>query len=330
MFNNQIVAKAANLCSVALVSAGILMSSSALAAGYPEKAITFINPYSAGGPSDVLARIVAKEMSTILGQPIIVQNKPGAGASIGAAYVARSEADGYTLLFGTAAAHVVSPMIEKVTYDGLKDFSFVGMVGNIPNVLTVHPDTKITSVKQLIQYSKDHPDKLNYASAGNGSSPHLTGENFKLKTGASLTHIPYKGAAPATTDMVGGAVQAGFINLPGVLSFIKTGKLTALAIAASKRSPALPNVPTFAELGYSGFEGSSWYSLAAPAGTPAAVVDTLYAALAKVMNDPKVQEQLEAQGVEPFLMNASDSLAFVEKDKARIKQLLQASNIQIN
>ena len=311
------------------LAGALLLTAPAMAASYPDKPITFVNPYSAGGPSDILVRIVAKEMSEILGQPIIVQSKPGAGASIGAAYVARSPADGYTALFGTAAAHIVTPMMEKVPYDGLQDFAFVGMVGNIPNVLTVHPTLGVTSVKELIEKSKAKPDTINYASAGNGSSPHLTGENFKLKTGASLLHIPYKGAAPATTDMVGGAVQTGFINLPAVLPFIKDNKLNALAIAAGKRSPALPNVPTFAELGYSGFEGSSWYSLAVPKETPKEAVDTLYGALSKALADPDVLAQLEQQGVEPFLMNGADAAAFIAKDKERIKPLLEASHIKI-
>lgn len=316
--------------ALTLAFAGAPLFGGAAAADYPDKAITFINPYAAGGPSDILVRIVAKEMSSVLGQPIVVQSRPGAGASIGAAQAARADADGYTALFGTAAAHVVSPMMEQVPYDGIQDFTFVGMVGNIPNVLTVHPSLGVNSVEQLVDKSKAEPDTLNYASAGNGSSPHLTGENFKMKTGASLLHIPYKGAAPATTDMVSGAVQTGFINLPAVLPFIKEGQLTALAIAAGQRSSALPDVPTFAELGYSGFEGSSWYSLAVPKDTPSEVVDTLYDALGKALDNPEVLAQLERQGVEPFLMTGPEATGFIIKDRERIKSMFEASQIKIN
>ncbi|OWT62063.1 Bug family tripartite tricarboxylate transporter substrate binding protein [Candidimonas nitroreducens] len=314
------------LFGATLLAAGALASAPGLAA-YPTQPINFVNPYSAGGPSDILGRIVSQNMSKILGQQFIVQNKPGAGAAIGAAYVAHASPDGYTMLIGTAAAHAVSPLLEKTPYDGIKDFKFVGMIANIPNVLTVYPATGITTVKQLIQESKAHPDKFSYASAGNGSSPHLTGENFKLVTGAKMLHVPYKGAAPATTDMVSGLVQVGFMNLPAVLPFVKSGKLHALAIAASSRSPTLPDVPTFAQLGYSGFEGSSWYSLAVPAKTPDAVVQTLYSALANTMHDPKILKQLAAQGIEPFLMDPAQTKAFIIKDQQRIKGLLKAAHL---
>jgi tripartite-type tricarboxylate transporter receptor subunit TctC len=325
MFTN-ISHPAKALFGAALLAAGVLASAPGLAA-YPAQPINFVDPYSAGGPSDILGRIVSQNMGTILHQQVIVQNKPGAGAAIGAAYVAHAAPDGYTILIGTAAAHAVSPLLEKTPYDGINDFKFIGMIANIPNVLTVSPATGITTVKQLIQESKAHPDKYSYASAGNGSSPHLTGENFKLVTGAKMLHVPYKGAAPATTDMVSGLVQVGFMNLPAVLPFIKSGKLRALAIAASSRSPTLPDVPTFTQLGYAGFEGSSWYSLAVPAKTPDAVVHTLYAALEKTVHDPKVLKQLAAQGIEPFLMDPAQTKAFIIKDQSRIEGLLKAAHL---
>ncbi len=314
-----------------LASAVLLMAAAAAggaqAAGFPDRPITFINPYAAGGPGDILARIVAKQMSAELGQTIIIQSKPGGGASIGADFVARSKPDGYTVLFGTAAAHIVTPLMQKVQYDGLKDFTFVGMVGNIPNVLTVAADTGLTSVDELIKDSRASPDKYSYASAGNGSSPHLTGENFKQKTQARLLHVPYKGAAPASTDLAGGLVKVGFLNLPAVLPFIKEGKLRALAIAANKRSPALATVPTMDELGYDGFKGSSWYSMAVPADTPPDVVQTLYAALKKASDNPETIKMYEKQGVEPFLMDSKTAADFVGQDKARIEQLLRAAEI---
>lgn len=299
----------------------------AFAADYPTKPITFINPYAAGGPADILARIVAKQMSDELGQSIIIQSKPGGGASIGAEYVARAKPDGYTVLFGTAAAHIVTPLMQKVQYDGIQDFTFVGIVGNIPNVLTVAADTNLKSVDELISDSKKNPEKYSYASAGNGSSPHLTGENFKQKTQARLLHVPYKGAAPASTDLAGGLVKVGFLNLPAVLPFIKEGKLHALAIAANKRSPALPDVPTMDELGYDGFKGSSWYSMAVPANTPKEVVDTLYAALKKVSENPETLKLYEKQGVEAFLMDSKAAGEFVAQDRERIEKLLKAANI---
>lgn len=320
MFRNRLFTGAATL-----LFAGAMHP--AFAADYPNKPITFINPYAAGGPADILARIVAKQMSDELGQSIIIQSKPGGGASIGAEYVARAKPDGYTVLFGTAAAHIVTPLMQKVQYDGLKDFTFVGMVGNIPNVLTVAADTNLKSVDELITDSKNNPEKYTYASAGNGSSPHLTGENFKQKTQAKLLHVPYKGAAPASTDLAGGLVKVGFLNLPAVLPFIKEGKLHALAIAANKRSPALPDVPTMDELGYDGFKGSSWYSMAVPANTPKDVVDRLYAALKKVSENPETVKMYEKQGVEAFLMDSKAASEFVAQDRERIEKLLKAANI---
>jgi len=311
--------------AITILAAGVMHS--AQAAGFPDKPITFINPYAAGGPADILARIVAKQMSEELGQSIIIQSKPGGGASIGAEYVARSKPDGYTVLFGTAAAHVVTPLMQKVPYDGIKDFTFVGMVGNIPNVLTVAADSGLKSVDELIKDSQANPEKYTYASAGNGSSPHLTGENFKQKTQAKLLHVPYKGAAPASTDLAGGLVKVGFLNLPAVLPFIKQGKLHALAIAANKRSPALPDVPTMDELGYDGFKGSSWYSMAVPVNTPKEVVDTLYAALKKVSENPDTIAMYEKQGVEPFLMDSRTASDFVAQDRERIEKLLDAAQI---
>ncbi len=320
MFRNRLFTGAATLLIASVTHP-------AFAADYPNKPITFINPYAAGGPADILARIVAKQMSDELGQSIIIQSKPGGGASIGAEYVARAKPDGYTVLFGTAAAHIVTPLMQKVQYDGLKDFTFVGMVGNIPNVLTVAADTNLKSVDELISDSKNNPEKYTYASAGNGSSPHLTGENFKQKTQAKLLHVPYKGAAPASTDLAGGLVKVGFLNLPAVLPFIKEGKLHALAIAANKRSPALPDVPTMDELGYDGFKGSSWYSMAVPANTPKAVVDRLYAALKKVSENPETVKMYEKQGVEAFLMDSKAASEFVAQDRERIEKLLKAANI---
>ncbi len=314
------------------IAAGVMLlvagaAQTAHAADYPSKPITFINPYAAGGPADILARIVVKQMSEELGQSIVIQSKPGGGASIGAEYVARSKPDGYTVLFGTAAAHIVTPLMQKVPYDGIKDFTFVGMVGNIPNVLTVAADSGIKSVKELVEDSQKNPEKYSYASAGNGSSPHLTGENFKQKTQAKLLHIPYKGAAPASTDLASGLVKVGFLNLPAVLPFIKDGKLHAIAIAASKRSPALPDVPTMEELGYEGFKGSSWYSMAVPANTPKEIVDTLYAALKKVTENPETVKMYDKQGAEPFLMDTQATTEFVKQDQSRIQKLLEAANI---
>ncbi|ARP94908.1 Bug family tripartite tricarboxylate transporter substrate binding protein [Bordetella genomosp. 13] len=314
----------------ALAFASTAMAANALAQDdYPSRPITLVNPYAVGGPADLLGRALAKALGDALGQPVIVENKAGGGASIGAAYVAKAAPDGYTLLIGTAAAHTVTPAATKVPYDGIADFEFVGMVANVPNVLTVHPSVPAKNVKEFIALAKSQPGKLNYVSAGLGSSPHIGAEMFKHAAGVDLVHVPYKGAAPAVNDMVAGTVPVGFLNISASLPFIESGRLRALAYGGASRSPDLPDVPTFAEAGLPDLEMGSWYSLAVPAKTPQAVVEKLAQALQFVQADAEFKQLLAAQNAEVMPQMKTQATEFVRADGKRLAELVRASGMKL-
>jgi len=312
-----------------LVAALVLAASGAQAQSYPTKPIVLVNPYAAGGPADLVARSLAKRLGTELGQQVVVENKAGGGATIGAAYVARAEADGYTLLFGTAAAHIVTPLIQPTPYDGIKDFTFIALAANQPNLLVVNPSVKANTAKELIELARSNPGKLNYGSSGTGTSPHLGGELIKQQAKIEMAHIPYGGAAPAITDLVAGRLQVGVMNLSGELPFVKAGKLRALAYASKTRSPLLPDVPTFAEAGLGGAESASWYTVAAPKGTPAAVVNKLNAALNAVTRKAEYRKLMEAQGTELATLSPEETTRFVVDDAQRTKDLIKSANLKL-
>ncbi len=298
--------------------------SAAQAADYPSKPVVLINPYAAGGPSDVLARKLAEELRSELKSAVIVENKPGAAAALGTAYVSNARADGYTLLMGTSAGHVVTPLLQKVAYNGVGDFSFIGIVARQSNVLVVNRDLKINSVKELIDYAQKHPGQLNFGSAGTGGATHLSGEQFKRKTGVNIVHVPYSGAAPALTDLLGGQVQLGFLNLSACLPYIKDGRVKALAYGAKKRSPLLPEVPTLEEVGVHDAEVATWYSLAAPKETPAPIIDKLNKALLVIDQKPDYRQFLGQLDGEILALTPSQTLDFVKQDQTAMQDLLKA------
>jgi tripartite-type tricarboxylate transporter receptor subunit TctC len=313
--------------AVATAAATLCATHDAAAAGtqdYPSQPITLVNPYAAGGPADVLGRALARKLEQQLGKTVIVENKAGGGAAIGTAYVARAKPDGYTLLLGTSNAHVVTPLMQPTPYDGVKDFAFISIVANQPNMLVVHPKINVNTVQELIALARKEPGKLNYASAGPGSSPHLGAELFRERAQIDITHIPYSGAAPAITDLVGGQVDMAVLNLAATLPFIQQGKLKALAYASSQRSPLLPNVPTLTEAGIKDADSTSWYSLAAPKGTPPAIVQKLNEAVAAINKDPQYQKAMETQGVELRTMTPQEATAFVEKDRQTMGALVKS------
>jgi tripartite-type tricarboxylate transporter receptor subunit TctC len=318
-----------NFYRLAFFGASMAIAVSAHAQNYPNKPITLVNPYAAGGPVDALARMLARGMGENLKQTIIVVNKAGAGASIGAAYVAHSDPDGYTVLLGTAAAHYITPGTMKTPYDGLKDFTFIGMVDNAANVLVVNPALPVHSLKEFLALAKSEPGKLNYGSSGTGTSPHIGMEELKLQAGINLTHVPYRGAAPALIDLAEGQVQAGLINTSGVLPFVRSGKLRALAFASSSRSPALPDVPTFAEAGVPGFVSGSWHSLAVPAATPPAVVNRLALALAAVQASAEFKKGLVSLGTDPFVLGPARTSAYIGDEARRTLAMFKATNMKI-
>ncbi len=294
---------------------------------YPSRPITLINPYAAGGPADTLARGLANALETRLKQPVIVDSKAGGTATIGTGYVARAKPDGYTLLISTSAGHVVTPLMQKIPYDGINDFAFIAVVANQPNVLVVNPDLGVGTLQGLIALAKKDPGKLNYASAGTGGATHLGAEGFLQSAQIKITHVPYGGAAPALKDLLGGQVQMGMLNLAATRAFIEQGKLKALAYGGPKRTPLLPQVPTMAEAGFVGGESSTWYTLAAPKGTPADALEVLRKTVADINADPAYQQLLASQGAERMDLSPAETTAFVQRDKVAMAKLLGLLNL---
>ena len=318
------------MMSVRLSAALVLASLATAAHGqtYPAGPVMLVNPYAAGGPADSLARPIASAMSDILGQQVVILNKPGAVTAIAAQYVARAQPDGLNLLLSTASAHIVTPALSKVGYDGMRDFAFVAMIASVPNVLVVRPTLGVNNVPELIALAKQKPGTLNYGSVGNGSQPHLAAEMFQQMTATKLNHIPYKGAAPATTDLLSGQIDLAFLNAPVLIPHIAAGKLKALATTTMKRAEQLPDVPTLNELGLKDFDVATWYGITAPAGTPPAIVEKLAAALTKVLNSPDIKAKFAQQGTEVFLLQPKEFEAYVRQDAKRLTDLIKSANIQ--
>ena len=266
---------------------------------WPSKPIKIIVGYSAGGATDVLARLIAVPMSNQLGQPIVVENRPGANSNLGAELVARSTPDGYTLYAFSIANTINATLYPKLSCDPVKDFDAIGMIAKIPNILVVYPNLPIKSVADYVRYAKESKDGITFASSGSGSSIHLSGEMFKMQAKIKMLHIPYKGSAPAVTDLLGGQVDSMFDNAPSSLPHVQAGKLRPIAVTSAQRSSFLPDVPTIAESGYPGFDIQSWFALVAPAGTPAPVIKKLNGALNKALNSPEVRQRLQELAATP-------------------------------
>jgi len=297
----------------------------AFAEPYPAKPITIVVPYGAGGTNDILARTIAAGISPMLGQPVIVSNRAGAGGNLGAAYVANAEPDGYTLLLASSGVFAINKWLYKnLPYDP-GTLAPIMLAGKVPNVLLASPTLPVNTEKELIAYAKEHPGKLNFASMGTGTSGHLMSELFKQQAGIQAQHVPYRGSTAALTDMLGGQVQLMFDNLPTALPHVKSGKLRALAVSTEQRAPLLPDVPTVAEAGVPGFAATAWFGVAAPAGTPADVIGKLNAAMAKVMEDPKTKGVLEAQGVTYSPNSAADFAAFIASESPKWQKVVEIS-----
>lgn len=307
------IALAASLCAAAHTLAE---------PAWPSRPIVLVHPYAAGGPADTMARALGQQLQALLKQPVIVDGKAGGAATIGTAFVARAKPDGYTLLMGTSAGHVVTPLMQKVPYDGIADFAFIAVVANQPSVLVVHPSLGVNTLQELVVLARKDPGKLNYASAGAGGATHLGAEAFFKRAQLQITHVPYSGAAPALKDLLGGQVQMAMLNLAATRPFIDDGKLRALAYGGGVRTPLLPQVPTLAEAGYKGTEVSTWYTLAAPKGTPTPVIEMLRKAFAEVNTEPAYQKVLASQGAERMDLTPAATTAFVQRDKADMGRLL--------
>ncbi len=292
---------------------------------WPDKPIKIIVGYSAGGATDVLARLVAVKMTGTLGQTVIVENKPGANSNVGAELVARAPADGYTLYAYSIANTINMSLYPKLGYDSIKDFEPIGMIAKIPNILVVNPNLPIKTVADYVRYAKDSKDGITFASSGSGSSIHLSGEMFKMQAKIQMLHIPYKGSAPAVTDLLGGQVESMFDNAPSALPHVQAGKLRPIAITSAQRSPSLPDVPTLAESGYPGFDVQSWFALVAPAGTPKAIIEKLNAALNKALVAPDVRQRLQELGATPDPGTPEKMRDFATAEVKRWREVVKAS-----
>lgn len=297
---------------------------------WPNKPIKYIVPVAAGGGSDMIGRAVCDRLAKLLGQPMVVENHGGGGGVIASQATARAAADGYTLMQGYVATHGTAPATRKLPFDPLKDFSPIGMIGSTPNVLAVHAGLDIKDTRSFLDYLKKNPAKVSYGSAGAGSLTHLTGELFKQQTGSFMVHIPYRGIAPAITDVIAGQTQAIFPGLAAALPHIRSGRLRALAVTGTQRHPALKDVPTLEESGLKGFDAQQWYGIVGPAGMPAPIVKQLNEALAQVLAQPDFKEKLSAEAVELMPMSPEQFAAYMKADIARWSALAKARNINLD
>jgi tripartite-type tricarboxylate transporter receptor subunit TctC len=313
------------------LAAGFAVAASAQAQNYPNKPIKLIIPFPPGGTTDIVGRIVADKLSKELGQAVVVDNRGGGGGSIGAAALAKSEPDGYTIGMSTVSTHAVNTACNpKLGYDPITDFTPITNLARTPNVLTVNPKFPAQDFKQFLNYVKKNPGKFSYASSGTCSITHMMGEQFKVSTGTFITHIPYRGAGPALNDVLGGQVEAMFDNLPSSISHIQSGKLRPVAVAWHKRVESMPNVPTFAELGLKQVNDPAWYGLVAPAKTPDDIIKKINAAAVKVLNMPEVRDRFKQSGAEPVGNTPAEYAAEIKAELEKMKNLVNKQGIKFD
>jgi tripartite-type tricarboxylate transporter receptor subunit TctC len=320
----KIIARAAVLAVIALAPA-------AHAQTWPAKPIRYIVPFAPGGTTDILARMVAPKLADALGQPVVVENKPGQAGSIGSAELARAAPDGYTIGGGTISSHAINvSLYSKLPYDPLKDFSPITMLATLPNMLIVHPSIAASNVQELVAFLKANPDKHSFGSAGNGTSQHMSGELFKAMTGVRMQHIPYKGSGPMIPDLLAGTISMSFENMTTAYPPVRAGKLKALAVTSARRSFVAPEVPTMAEAGLPGYDISSWQALFAPAGVPRAIVDRLYVETAKALKSPDVAMRLHDLGLDAGGMAPDELMALVRSDIPRLGKVVRDSGAKVD
>ncbi len=316
---------------IGLALLGLLFANSALAA-YPEKSIRLVVPFATGGTSEIVARSVANGLTSVLGQSVYVENKPGGAGNIAMAEVKRANPDGYTLILGHVGTLAVNQLLfgKKLPYDPNKDFVPVTLVAKVPNVIAVSSKSPYKTIADLIADAKANPKKINYGSAGNGSAGHLAMEYFASEAGIELTHVPYKGSGNMLTDLIGGQIQATFNGLPSLIGQIKGGALHPLAVGSSERSKALPDVPTLSESGFKGFETSQWYGIIAPAGTPANVIATLQQAISKVLNTPEFAARMLEDGAVLVGDTPQQFNTFIRAEQERWSKVFEKAQIKID
>ena len=316
---------------IALASVALLVSaaSSSQAQTYPSRTITLVVPFPAGGGNDALARLVAERMSRTLGQQVVVENRGGAGGTIGTEAVAKSAPDGHTLVLATTSTHVVAPTVySKIGYDPVKDFAPISLLAVTPYLLVVNPEVKANSLQEFVAYSKARPGKLNYASAGTGSTTHLAMEMLKSAAGLYIVHIPYNGNGPAGTAVIAGQVEVLFGSLPAVLPHAKSGRVRPLAVGTPKRSPSLPDVPTVAESGFAGFDASLWLAIMAPVGTPPAVIDRLHKEILALIAAPDTADALNKAGAEPITSTPAELAGMVKDGVEKYAKVVKQAGVK--
>ena len=316
---------ALQLAALALAS----VAGAAHAQAWPSKPVSLVVPFPAGGTTDVLARALAARLSPAIGQPVIVENKPGAGATIGADYVAKAKADGHTLLIGAVHHTIASSVYKKLPYDLQKDLAPITTVALVPNVLVVNARTPAKNVNELVALIKAKPAEASYGSNGNGTAQHLIGTQFQQQTGTRLQHIPYKGSGPLATDLLGGQILMSFDTITPVLPHIKAGKLRPLAVTTAKRSPALPDVPTLQEAGLKDFDIGTWFGVLAPVGTPKPVLDRLSAEATKIIQSPDFKKRMDDIGAQPVGNSPAEMAAQIRSETDKFSLLVKAGNVTV-
>ena len=315
---------------VAVMLSAQVTSVAQTASSFPNQPIRMVVPYPPGGPTDITARVVAAEMSKTIGQNIVIDNRPGASGMIGSEMVTKATPDGYTLL-ANASIHVINPSVyPDMRFDAIKDFVPITQLAQVPLVLVVPANSPIKSVKDLVEYAKANPGKVNFGSAGSASAQHLAGESFKIAAGIQMQHIPYKGSAPALTDLAGGQLQLMFDSMPSATPMINSGKLRAIAVTTTTRAKARPDLPTIAESGFPGFDISTWYAYWAPKGTPADVVEKLAASAAQALKNPEVIAKYEAMGAEPVGSTPAQFAAYVESEAKKWSDIVKKSGAKLD
>ncbi len=315
-----------------LLAAACAFAAAPAPAQYPAKPIRFVVPFPPGGPLDIMARGIAQKLQDAWGQPVVVDNRPGAGGGIGADLVAKSPGDGYTLLMGAVSTHAINPSLyAKIPYDPQKDFVPVALVAQVPNILVVNPGLPVQSVKELVAYARAKPGALSFGSGSTGSTGHLAGELFKAQAGVDMVHIPYKGGAPAMQDLLAGQTQLMFDNLANALPQVKAGKLRALAVTTAQRAPAVPELPTIAESGLPGFDLTTWFGVFVPAGTSPEAVAKLNAEIVKALASKELADRLAAMGTVPPERNTPERFAtFVRSEADKYARVVKASGARVD
>ncbi len=317
--------------TIGLITAVTATSNIAAASDvFPNKPIKFVVPYAAGGATDTTARLVSKELTAILGQPVIVENKAGAGGNIGTDYVAKSAPDGYTMLLAYTGPMAINPSLyDSLPFKPQQDSAPVTLLAQAPQILGVHPSIPVTTVAEFIAYAKANPNTLFFGSSGNGGADHLAGELFKMRTGAQITHVPYKGGAPALADLVAGRTQLQFMTIPASIGHIQSGRIRPLAILAKQRYPLFPNVPTISEAGVKNYDINNWYGVVVAAGTPPAIVDKLNVALIKALRSEEVQARFSGLGLVPVFNSPKEFQQFIATESARWAEIIRVSGASL-